>query len=543
MSYSRRAISKIHALIAVVIIVAIAVPIIFFIYPHLMPSPTPQIQYKKTLVIAIPEEPEGLDIQQVSWANEIHDLIYQPLVVFDENMNMVCDLAVSWEVTDNGKSIIFHLPQDAQFSSGNPITAQVIKDSIERYRQISPYAEDFAVVSSIEIIDDYTVKLVCEEPPAYLWAVLITVYGAPVDVVSARSMGNEQFNVEAIGSGPYKLKEWVHGSHIVLVRNDKYKTNLPFVENKGPNPYIDEVIIRFIPEDLTRISELEAGNVDIVRGVPVDAVSRLMQNPDIKLYYTLQPGIDYIMVNVRKPPLDDVRVRKAIALAVDRDSLVQVLENTSIPWYCFISPSMMCYNETIEEIAKNTYSTNIDEAKSLLASAGWTDTDGDGYVDKDGAPLELTLLVPVDRPQLKRVGPLIQDQLKQIGIKVNVREFEYSYVRQKTREWDFDLALRAWSWADPDILIYLVHGTIANYTYANPTVDQLLEEGRTVMDPVERTKVYSRIQSILLEDLPMIPLFVNKEYTAVRKNVVGLIVLPPYGSIVINDVKIIIGES
>jgi len=517
-----------------VIIVVIASISAYFIYTSQRAQPgTPQLE--RTLIIAIPEEPEGLDIQQVSWANEVHALIYQPLVILGPDMNIVPDLAVSWEVSEDGTVIIFHLPRDVKFSNGDPLTAEVIKKSIERYKTISPYAEDFADVERIEVLDDYTLKLFLSRPAPYLWAVLVTVYGAPVNANVAEKVGDAEFNRNPVGSGPYKLVEWVRGSHVVLERNEYYKTNIPFVKNKGPNPYIDRVIIRFIPEDLTRIAELEAGRVHIVRGVPLTEVKRLKENPNIQLYETLAPGIHYIMVNVLKEPLNDVRVRQAIMMAINRDEIATVLEGNVVPWYSFLSPSNICFNKTVEELAEKLYAYNLEKAKELLREAGWVDTDGDGIVDKNGVPLKLTLLSAVDDPALKKAAPIIQAHLAKIGIAIEIKEYTYDYVRALTREWNFELALRRFSWTDPDILIYLVHSEYGNYTYSNPEVDRLLELGRGVVDMVERTKVYSEAQEILLRDLPLIPLFVLKEYTAVSENVKGLIVLPPYGDLIIHD--------
>ncbi|MCC6035269.1 MAG: ABC transporter substrate-binding protein [Desulfurococcaceae archaeon] len=525
--------SKLIVAIVILIVIVASVSAYFIYTSQRAQLGAPQLE--RTLIIAIPEEPEGLDIQQVTWANEVHGLIYQPLVILGPNMSIVPDLAVSWEVSEDGTVIIFHLSKDAKFSNGDPLTAEVIKKSIERYKTISPYAEDFADVERIEVLDEYTVKLILKRPAPYLWAVLVTVYGAPVNANVAEKVGDAEFNRNPVGSGPYKLVEWVRGSHVVLERNEYYKTNIPFVKNKGPNPYIDKVIIRFIPEDLTRIAELEAGRVHIVRGVPLTEVKRLKENPNIQLYETLSPGIHYIMVNVLKEPLNDVRVRKAIMLAINRDEIATVLEGNVVPWYSFLSPTNLCFNKTVEELAEKLYAYNLEKARELLKEAGWVDTDGDGIVDKNGVPLKLTLLSAVDDPALKKAAPLIQAHLAKVGIAIEIKEYTYDYVRSLTREWNFELALRRFSWADPDILIYLVHSEYGNYTYSNPEVDRLLELGRGVVDMTERTKVYSKVQEILLEDLPLIPLFVLKEYTAVNKNVKGLIVLPPYGDLIIHD--------
>ena len=142
---------------------------------------------------------------------------------------------------------------------------------------------------------------------------------------------------------------------------------------------------------------------------------------------------------------------------------------------------------------------------------------------------------------LRKVAPIIQSQLRKIGIEIVLKEIESSYIRKSVREWNFQLALMRYSWADADILIYLLHSKVANRTYENPQVDQLLEKARTIMDPVERAKTYTQLQKIVLEDLPMMPLFVTKTYTAVRKEVQGVLVLPPYSQIIINDAKIVEG--
>jgi peptide/nickel transport system substrate-binding protein len=200
---------------------------------------------------------------------------------------------------------------------------------------------------------------------------------------------------------------------------------------------------------------------------------------------------------------------------------------------------MSCYNSSVENYGEAEYAYNLEKAKALLEDAGWVDTNGDGTVDKDGRELVLELFSPTDRPLLKRVGPLIKDHLSKVGIRVDIKEFAYSYIREKTNAWEFDLALRLYSWSAPGgIIPYIVHSEYANLTYSNPEVDHLMETAIETADETERTELWSRVQLILLEDLPLVPLFVSKEYTAVRSEVEDLIVLPPYGQLIINDVKI-----
>jgi len=416
---------------------------------------------------------------------------------------------------------------------------------MQRYQKLSVYGSDYDSVDRVDIVDEHTAKIVLKGPSTYVWLNDIPVsYGAIVDVKAANQMGDTAFGENPVGAGPYKVKEWVRGSQVVLVRNELYKTNLPFVQNKGPNSYIDEVIIRFIPEDVTRLSEIEAGTVDIMRGVPVDAVAKLRDSTTIGMYESLTPGIEYIMINEKRPPLDDPRVRQALNYAIDRDELQMTLEGTVLPCYSYMSPSMLAYNASLEEYAKNRYAYNQDKAKSLIEEAGWT-MGSDGVFHKNGEPLTLSLLVPNDEPLLKRVGPLIQSQLAKVGVKTDVREFTYSYIRDQSRNWDFDLAARFYSWHDPaGILPYLLHSTMANYTYSNPEADKLLEEDfMGALDPTARIELYTKLQRMWLEDAPFVPLFVSKVYTAVTKNVQGLVIMPPFATLFVNDAKVIAGTA
>jgi len=537
---SRSAITKVQAVI-VVAIVAIGVIAGAYYYNT---TAHPAVQYKRTLIIAIPEEPESLDIQQVSWSNELHDLVFQNTMNFDNKMNIVPDLAEAAEF--DGTSIVVHYPADVKFSSGNPITAEALRDAMERYRKLSVYGSDYDSVERVEIVDEHTARIVLKQPSTYVWLNDIpVVYGAIVDVKAANEMGDAAFGLKPVGSGLFKVKEWVQGSQVVLERNDLYKTNLPFVQNKGPNTYIDEIIIRFIPEDVTRLSELEAGTVEIMRGVPVDAVTKLKENPDVVMYESLTPGIEYIMINQKVPPLDDARVRQALNYAIDRDELQLTLEGTVLPCYGYMSPSMLAYSSSAEDFAKSRYAYSPDKARSLLAEAGWTDTDNDGIVDKNGQPLTLTLLNPYDEPRLKRIGPLLQSQFAKAGVRVEIREYDYRYIRDQTRHWNFELAARYYSWHDPaGILPYLLHSEMANYTYSNPEVDKLLDEDFSgALAPEARVELYTKLQRMWLEDAPFVPLFVNREFTAVRKSVQGLVVMPPFATLFMNDVKVMAGTG
>lgn len=488
------------------------------------------------LVIGMVSEPDTLDPQQAFWTTAIHDTIVQPLIRLGFDGTVVPNLA-KWEVSEDGKVITFHILPGARFSDGNPVNAAAVKQAFERYKVISPYAADFDPIIAIEVVDEYTLRLINDVPPAFMIAVLTSNYGAPVNVNVAEEVGDEAFGREPIGSGPFRLKEWVHGSHIVVERNDYYRTYLPFVVNTGP-PHLDEIEFRFIPEGLTRVAEFEAGTVDMIFDVPTIKVRRLKEDPRFQIWETLAPGTTHLVLNTRRPPFDNVLVRQAVAMSIDRRPIVTLLDERVIPFHSLLSPAQISHCREVEKWAEARFPYDIEEARRLLAQAGWVDTDGDGVVDKDGVPLSVVLFSPFDDPLRAKIDVIILTQLEAIGIDVEIQEFAFAFIRTRMREGDFDIALGRYSWIDPDILYF---GFVVEPTHSgwiDPEVGALLGEARFIMDAEERRKTYAQAQKIILENAPLVPLFVRMSYMAVWDHVKGLVVHPLFGTPFFNDVTL-----
>jgi len=520
----------------VILVVVIASAAYYLTLPR-----APPVAYRRTLVIGVSTDNQALDPQQASWTTLVNWYAFSGYVGFDQQRNVVPDLAQSYEIQDGGRALIIKLPTDLKFSSGNPLTAEVAKEVVERYVRLSPYSTDWMELNHTEIVDDNTVKFVFNHPPGPLWAVLASEYGAPVDVETAKKLGDEQFNAQPVGAGPFIIKEWVKGSQTVLIPNPNYRTSLPFVNNKGPITNLDQVTIRVIPDDLTRVNEFLAGDVDILAAVPPELVGTIAKDPNSVLHEFAYGGLDYLALNLEKTPLDDLNVRKAIYLAMNNQEFVQANSNTTEAWYSFISRGMLCSNSTVEDMAKTTYSYNLAEANGLLDAAGWA-MGGDGYRHKGGQTLTFTLDVPTDMAALRNIAPVIQAQLAKAGIKIDLKEYEYHYIRAKIWNKNFDAALNVWAWVDPDgDEAYWLHSQRAhNATYINPEVDQLFDQGMMTFDLKQRTEVYSRLQLILLRDLPGIPLQYSKSYVAVRNNVEGIVFsLHTSPLIYLNDVRVI----
>ncbi len=489
---------------------------------------------EKNLVIAIADEIQGTDVQQVNWSNIVHKLLYAPLLAYDLDLkNLNSDFLEGYEISQDGMQLTFKLPKDAKFSNGDPLTAEEMKKSMERYKQVSPYAGDLDPIKEFIVKDTQTLILKLDSPAAYMMPVLASDFSGPVDTRKSEEISKEDFNRKAVSNGLFKVDEWTQGSQIVLLRNDNYVTHAPFVENKGPSK-VDKVTIRFINENFTRVSELESGNVDILVDVPAESVNELKANQDIQMYEYMQAGINYIRMNTNQKLLDDINVRTAIALSINRDELKKGLRDLIIPRYGFVSPAQICYDANTENALQEKLKLNIDKAKSLLAQSGWVDQNGDGIVEKDGKPLKITMMVALDRPSIKQAAPILQAQLKQVGINLELREYESKYIRQMVKEGKFELASGNNEWTDPDILYYGFAKKL-DLPWSSPEVDKLLTDARYMMDMTKRTATYGEAQNKIIEELPAIPLYSEVYYIAAKKSVTG-IKISTSGQIYLNDV-------
>lgn len=487
----------------------------------------------KTLVIAIQDEIEGTDIHQIGWENVVHQLIYSPLVTFSNDMSEIQPCAAeSYEISEDGLSITFHLFEDSKFSNGDPLTAESVKQSVMRMKEISEYSGDIEAITDVEVVDDTTLIYHLSEPAAYMWASLTSTYGGVVDVAKAEEVGNDEFNRCAVSNGMFMVKDWQAGSQIILEKNPNFKTANPNVENQGLANF-DEVIVRFIPDEFTRVSELEAGNVDIAYNIPAANRADLAENEDITLLEYEQAGVSYLMLNPDKEPLTDIKVRQAINIGVDRESLASTMENVVTPMYGFLSKAQAGYSEEKEAALAAQYKYDPEQAKALLAEAGWKDSDGDGIVEKNGQPLTFELCSSTDRATAKSSAPVLQEQLKNIGIDMQIREYESAYIKQIQRENEHQAATRNYEWNDADILYY-VFTEASGYPWHDAAVTAVLEEARYITDTEARVKKYEEFHDALFAKMPAVSLFADVNCVGTRSNIKGF-VLTNDGRSIFND--------
>lgn len=473
------------------------------------------------LIIALPDEVVGLDVQQIGWENMVHDLIFEPLVVYSDDLSEIYpSFAESFTATD--KYLEFVLPADAKFSNGDPLDAEALKASTERFLAISEYAGDLEPVTSVQVMDERTVRYNLSAPAPYIWANIASLYGGIVDVAVAEEIGEWEFNRRPVANGMYYVDEWVAGSHITLKRNPYFRTANPMLKNHDAPPF-ETIEVRFIPDDAERVRELESGSVDIIYNTPTERKEQLEASGDYHVYSYQQPGTSYLNLQTGKGTLANIKVRQALTYAIDREAINDALGGCVTPTYGFLSAAQAGYSEREEAKLAEDLRYDPEQAKRLLAEAGWSDSDHDGIRDRGGVPLSLEMLIPSDNSTFRAAGPVIQQQLAAVGVETQIIEYESGYIKELMREDDYTIGSRALKWVDPDILIY-AFGADSGYPWEDPELSRLIQAARYVSDPEERVEAYEAVSEQLAQDFKAISLFADNYIITSRGNIDGIVI-------------------
>jgi len=437
----------------------------------------------------------------------IASLIYNGLVKYDKDVNIVGDLAESWDVSRDGLVITFHLRKGVTWHDGHPFTAA---DVLYTYQVTidpktpTPYAGDFLKVKKAEVLDEHTFRVTYDKPfaPALMsWGSAIL----PKHLLAGKDITASPLSRHPIGTGPYIFKEWVPGQKIVLISNPDYFEG---------RPYIDGSIMRIIPDTATMFLELRANGIDRMNLTPLQYTRQTENNlfrKNFNKYRYLSFSYTYLGYNLKNPLFADKRVRQAIAYGINKDEIIQgVLLGLGKSATGPFKPGTWVYNPNVE-----TYPYNPEKAKELLAAAGWKDTNGDGIVDNNGQPFVFEIITNQGNEIRAKCAEIIQRRLAEIGIKVKIRVLEWAaFVNDFINKRRFDATILGWSIPlDPDI--YDVwHSSKTGpqelnfISYKNEEVDKLIEKGRGTFDQKERKKYYDRIQEILAEEQPYTFLYV-----------------------------------
>ncbi|MFA5142663.1 MAG: peptide-binding protein [Candidatus Omnitrophota bacterium] len=456
------------------------------------------------------------------------DRLFNGMVKYDKNVRITGELAESWEITGGGLIITFHLKRNVKWHDGKPFTA---RDVLFTYNKLidpkvkTPYSGDFERIRLLETVDDYTVKVTYKEPfaPALSsWGMWIM----PEHLLKDEDLNSTKFSRNPVGTGPYKFKSWRTGEKIELVSNRDYFEG---------RPCIDRYIYRIIPDDATIFLELETRGVDLSTLSPLE-YTRQTDNKFFRTYYNKfrypSFGYNFMAYNLSDPKFRDLKVREAINYAVNREDIVRTIffglaEATTGP---FMKESW-AYNRDVMPAAYDP-----GRAKALLGEAGWRDTNGDGWLEKDGVKFEFTVLVNQGNGERLRSAEMIQKYLEDVGIKVKIRIVEWStMISEFLDKRRFEAVIMGWFLPrDPDC--YDIwhssktrEGEFNFAGYKNEEVDRLLVEGRRIFDEAQRAGIYRRIHSLIYADQPYLFLYtsdilpiVSSRFRNVKTSAIGI---------------------
>jgi peptide/nickel transport system substrate-binding protein len=425
-------------------------------------------------------------------------MLYDRLVNYDRKSTEINPmLATKWDISEDGKTYIFYLREDATFSDGTPVTAEAVKYSFTRAIKVGKSAAgQFKKVideNSFEIVNDHTIKITLKKPFGPFLKTLGTVYANIVNPKLADhagdDLGQQYLSDKSMGSGPYVLESWDRGQKLVLKANENYW---------GGTPTMKQVNIVIIPEPSTARLMLEKGEIDLVDYTMIspDVLKQMEGKNDVVVHS--EPGfqIDYMNMNMNNEYISNQNVRQAIAHSINYDVLLEsIYLGNAIRINGAVPKGMFGYNPDAKQ-----YDYDLDKAKRLLEEAGYA----------DGFTLELA--ISENNEVRKNIAVILQSDLAKVGIDVQIKTYAWPTFLDLVTSGNHNLALVSWTpdYADPDYnLWYFAHssskGPGFNLSfYENSKVDQLLEEGRSIVDQDRREDVYKEIQAIMAEEEPYI---------------------------------------
>ena len=457
----------------------------------------------RNLIYAVDKEPSGLDPNLVTAhaSIRVHKQIYSTLLETDASMDLIPDLAERWEEGPDN-TYTFHLRKGVKFHNGRELTAD---DVLYTYNRIlnpdvgSIARSYFSRVKAIEALDPYTVKFTLSSPDATFLNYTASNYAGIVPKEVVEEHGD--LKKVTCGTGPFRMKEYVEGNKIVLERNPDY-----FIEGE---PRLDTLTFLVMPDEASRLAALRTKSVHLA--VLSSANLPLVKNnKDIVVMDYLSSNYDFLGFNLTKKPFDDVRVRQAVALLIDRQEIIDAIYDGNAVPTGPCPPSMTKWAIDVERDA--LYKPDAERARKLLAEAGYP----------DGFSMEITAGI---NKATTDAAQIIQSQLAKGNIKTSIRVLETAqYIDAwKHRTHDSMIGMNGGG-SDPDrsLDFFFTTGAPANvWGYSNPEVDKLNAEGRETTDFESRRKIYARAQEILLHDLPTVFLECPKAFFFVRKEVKG----------------------
>lgn len=484
-----------------------------------------------TLVQVAAVDADSLDPQQVTsvHAAMILSHLYDTLVVTDHAQEDIHpSLAESWEMSEDGLEYTFNLRDDVSFHSGKPLTSDDVVATLERWidpDSTSPTRDSVESVESIEATGDHTVVITLSNPDNWFLTNLTMPWAS---ILNADELDGDYGSTDADGTGPFSLGNWAPGDQMSLIRHEEYTWGPPIFDNPGP-AFLEEITVRVIPEATTRLAALQAGEAQLsaTGGDFLPYIDQIESDDSLETTVYDLMNVQFGGFKTAKPQLEDVRVRQAINHAIDKQTLIDVVENgLATVADGFLHPDMPYYWDGISEVA---YDFDPERAEELLDEAGW-EMGPDGVRERDGERLRIDAYAGTTSEESL---VLVQGDLAQVGI-----EFVPNLV-DRTALYDIrrsDTPDVNWIWLPyeiPDIIRrYFTCEQMPSpnrFDFCDEEFDELIYTALTSTDEEEIAEAYQEVQQVIHEEALAIPLYHRQEFITAADSLTGVEPFLQYG--------------
>jgi peptide/nickel transport system substrate-binding protein len=413
--------------------------------------------------------------------------VCEGLLNYDQGLNPVPWLAKSWEISEDGLEYTFYLEHGVKFHNGREMVADDVKFSLERILDPNTGSRrraNLEIIDHVDVVDPYTVKIVLKNSFSPFITYLVGVYAA---IIPSESVDADGKVTQPMGTGPFTFVEWVKNDHLKVKRFPEYW--------KEGLPYLDEIVFKPLPDEAVRLTALRTDQVHITHALAEKLLPKLSKSTNELFILDVQPGVSWRMVimNTRKPPFDNVKLRQAVLYAIDREELM-----LAITWGFGEVADQIWTPDSFWHMPDPVGTRDLEKAKTLLKEAGY----------EHGFNFRLEC-----RSSYLPVAEVVQEQLKQAGIRAEIGVLDWASLKPRMQTFDFDMAVSGAGWySDPDARygrFYSENGP-ANYFaggYMNSRVEELLAQGRIEPDPAKRKEIYTEIWRTTRDEAPLIMLF------------------------------------
>jgi peptide/nickel transport system substrate-binding protein len=460
-----------------------------------------------TFTYGLNQAPETIDPEVTTYAvtNKININTVDPLIWQAPDLSYVPGIAEAWDVAPDATAYTFHLRKDVKFHDGTPVNADAVKFSWDRI--MNPDTKSKTAIGQMGpfkqavVVDEFTVRAEFTGPYAPFLDSVSQSYCSPISPTAVQKYGAD-FAHNLVGTGPFKLKEWVENDHVTLEKNPDYNWAPKIFGHQGP-AYLDQIVFKIIVDDATRTGTVQSGETDGIDSVAPKDFSLFKDDPNYQVLTAPVAGIPNVFaLNTEKPPTNDLAIRQALNYGIDKQTISTTLFfDQNPPAYGPLNAATLGFDPTLKDL----YPYDPKKANQILDEAGWV-KGSDGIRAKGGQQAKVSLYTGTT----DTTPPLIQAQWKDIGIAVDIQQMDYNALIPIVTKGGANLGNIGWIQADPDVVRYLLYskniGTGYGWTFfRSAELDNLIDSAAATPDQEKRKQLYAQIQQMTMKNALIVP--------------------------------------